>query len=290
MTFAMAAAFHRFSMLADDHFRQARFVERIAALSVELEESRALVEHQCLSAIVMATSIVYLLTRIIDSLWLLPFVIPIIVLGAASLQHALTLYRHHVRCESLPAVCEGIGRLRHTVGEAPDINLARLVRAGLLPRHGQSMIGDAVYGEYRGRRLSLAMVDLWQTHDEVPFDHDGGDLFHGIVAAIRWPDPPERLPADELMPLIDGTSLAGCAWFEGYLLLAIPCRQSPFDLSGLFTRSEQLLAELLRAASVIQIPHRFIDFMQSGTEAAGAAVNAGERGQAVSRDQRPPSA
>lgn len=268
----MAAAFPRFSTLADDHFRQARFAQRMAALSAELEEARALVEHQCLLSIVMATSIVYLLTRILDSFWLIPFVIPVITLGAASLQHALTLYRHHVRCESLPAVCEGIGRLRHTVGEAPDINLARLVRAGLLPRHGQNMIGDAVYGEYRGRRLSLAMVDLWQAHDDVPLDYAGGDVFHGIVAAIRWPESPARLPADELMPLIDGTSPVGCAWFEGYLLLVIPCRQSPFDLSGLFARSEQLLAELLRAASVMQIPHRFIDFMQSGSAAAGPAI------------------
>lgn len=286
----MAAAFQRFSSLADDHFRQARFAERMAALSAELEESRALVEHQCLSVIVMATSIVYLLARIIDSVWLFPFVIPIVVLGAASLQHALTLYRQHVRCESLPAVCEGIGRLRHTVGEAPDINLALLVRAGLLPRHGHSMIGDAIFGEYRGRCLSLAMVDLWQNFDDVPLDHDGGDLFHGIVAAIRWPEPPERLPADELMPLIDGTSLAGCTWFEGYLLLAIPCRQSPFDLCGLFARSEQLLAELLRAASVIQIPHRFIDFMQSDNDHADAVVDPGDLVQAtVSRDQHPPS-
>ncbi len=277
----MVAAFRRFSSLADDHFRQVRFAQRMAALSAELEESRALVEHQCLLSIVMATSIVYLLTRIVDSFWLLPLIIPIVVLGAASLQHALTLYRHHVRCESLPAVCEGIGRLRHTIGEAPDINLARLVRAGLIPRHGQSMIGDAVYGEYRGRRLSLAMVDLWQASNEVPLDHDGGDLFHGIVAAIRWPESPDRLPADELMPLIDGASLAGCAWFEGYLLLVIPCRQSPFDLSGLFTRSEQLWAELLRAASVIQIPHRFIDFMQTGNETAGPAFASNDPVQAA---------
>ena len=287
----MAVAFPRFSSLADDHFQQARFVQRMAALSAELEEAKALVEHQCLSSIVMATSIIYLLARIVDSFWLLPFVIPVIVLGAASLQHAMTLYRHHVRCESLPAVCEGIGRLRHVVGEAPDINLGRLVRAGVLPRHGQSMIGDAVYGEYRGRRLSLAMVDLWKACDEVPLDHDGGDVFHGIVASIRWPESPERLPADELMPLIDGTSLVRCTWFEGYLLLVIPCRQSPFDLSGLFARSEQLLAELLRAASVMQIPHRFIDFMQSRNGPTGIEFPCSDSAPATTaQDQNTPTA
>lgn len=260
----MANAFPRFSSLADDHFRQARFTQRLAALSAELEESKALVEHQCLSAIVLMTSVVYLLARIIDSPWVVPFALPVVVLGAASLHHALTLYRHHVRCESLPAVCEGIGRLRHTIGDAPDICFDRLVRAGLLPRHGLAMIGDAVYGDHRCRRLSLAMVDLWRNTEEEGAPYDAcGDLFHGIVVAIRWPERPGHLPADELMPLIDETPLAGCIWFEGYLLLVIPCRQSPFYLGGLFARREQFIAELMRAASVAQIPHRLIDFMQA---------------------------
>lgn len=266
----MAAAFPRFLSLHADDFRNVRFTQRIAALSAELEASRELVEHQCLTAIVMVTAVVYLLARLVDSLWVLPFILPVIALGAASLQHALTLYRHHVRCESLPALCEGIGRLRHTVGEAPDLCLDRMVRAGLLPRHGQSMIADAVFGEHRGRRLSLAVVDLWHGQEDISLDHAGGDLFHGIVTAIRWPDPPAHLPADQLMPLIDGTKSAGCAWFEGYLLLAIPCRQSPFHLGGLFNRPEQLVAELLRAASVIQIPHRLIDFLHAQDEPAEA--------------------
>ncbi|NJO37454.1 MAG: hypothetical protein HC871_07320 [Rhizobiales bacterium] len=258
----MAAVFPRYSSLDADHFRNVRFTQCIAALSAELEASRELVEHQCLSAIVMVTTVVYLLARVLDSPWALPFVLPVIAIGAASLQHALTLYRHHVRSESLPALCAGIGRLRHAIGEAPDICLDRLVRAGLLPRHCQSMIEDAVFGDYRSRHLSLAMVDLWRGTEEIPLDHSGGDLFHGIVAAIRWPEPPASLPADQLMPLIDGSRLVGCTWFEGYLLVAIPCRQSPFQLGGLFARPEQLIAELLRAASVIQIPHRLIDFMQ----------------------------
>ncbi|MEZ5932669.1 MAG: hypothetical protein R3F54_12055 [Alphaproteobacteria bacterium] len=272
----MAAAFPRFSSLNADHFQNVRFTQRIAALSADLEASRELVEHQCLSAIVMVTTVVYLLARVLDSPWALPFILPVIALGAASLQHALTLYRHHVRCESLPALCEGIGRLRHTMGEAPDICLDRMVRAGLLPRHSQSMIEDAVFGDYRSRHLSLAMVDLWHDMEDIPLDHSGGDLFHGIVAAIRWPDPPERLPADQLMPLIDGSRLVGCTWFEGYLLVAIPCRQSPFQLGGLFARPEQRIAELLRAASVIQIPHRLIDFMQDQQQDDEAVQSGGK--------------
>lgn len=269
----MAVAFPRFSSLNADEFRNVRFMQCIAALSDELEASRRLVEHQCLSAIVMATTVIYLLTRLIETAWTLPLILPIIALGAASLRHTLTLYHHHVRCESLPALCDGIGRLRHTIGEAPDICLDRMVRAGLLPRHGQSMIDDAVFGDYRSRRLSLAMVDLWQGREEISFDHDGGDLFQGVVMAIRWQECPSRLPTNELMPLIDGTALVGCTWFEGYLLLAIPCRQSPFCLGGLFTRPEQLITELFRAASVIQIPHRLIDFMREAEERNDAAVS-----------------
>ena len=260
----MAAAFPRFSSLNADHFRQVRFTQRIAALSAELEAARELVEQQCLTALLMASMIVYLLARIIDSAWVLPFVLPVVAVGVAGLQHALTLYHYHVRRESLPAVCEGIGRIRHSVGEAPDICLDRLVRAGLLPRHGHGLIDDAVFGDYRGHRLSLAMVDLWEGGEQRPLDHEGGDLFHGIVVAVRWSEPPERLPADELTPLIDGTRLVGCTWFEGYLLLSIPCRQNPFSLGGLLTRPEQQVAELFRVASVMQIPHRLIDFIEDG--------------------------
>jgi len=258
----MAAAFPRFSSLNAGDFRNVRFTQRIVALSAELEAAREIVEHQCLVAVVMVTTVTYLVARVMDSMWTLPFILPILVLGAANLQHALTLYRHYVRCESLPALCEGIGRLRHMIGEAPDICLEQMVRADLLPRYGQAMIDDAVFGDYRGHRLSLAMVDLWRTTDEIPFDHDGGDLFHGMVMAIRLPDRPARLPANDLMPLIDGTKLVSCTWFEGYLLLAIPCRQNPFNLGGLFTRPEQMIDELFRAASVMQIPHRLIDYMR----------------------------
>ncbi|MGI9509463.1 MAG: hypothetical protein ACR2QJ_08960 [Geminicoccaceae bacterium] len=258
----MATTFPRFSSLSADHFRNARFAERMAVLSAELRASKELVEHQCLTAIVLVTMIVYLLVRIVDSAWVLPLILPVVVVGVANLQHAFSLYRHHVRRESLPAICEGIGRLRHTVGEAPDICLDRMVRAGVLPRHGRSMMEDAVFGDYRGHRLSLAMVDLWQSREDVPLDHEGGDLFHGIIVAIRWPERPDNLPSDELTPLIDGVQHVACAWFEGFLQIIIPCQRSPFHIGGLLARPEQLVAELLRAASVIQIPHRLIDFMQ----------------------------
>lgn len=258
----MTVAFPRFAALGADHFRAVRFSERVRELCAELEASKELVEHQCLMAIVLVTTVVYLLARVVDSAWMLPFVLPIIAIGVASLQHALALYRHHVRREAMPAICEGIGRLRHAVGEAPDISLDRLVRAGLLPRHGQYMIEDAVHGEHRGSRLSLAMVDLWYDDDEMPPDEDRGDAFHGILVAVRWPEAPSAPPADDLTRLVDGAASIGFSWFEGYMLLAIPCRQNPFDMQGLFAGRDQLATELLRIASVVQIPHRLIDFMR----------------------------
>lgn len=258
----MTTAFPRFSSLGTEHFRAVRFSERLSTLCEELEASKALVEQQCLSAIILVTTVVYLLARFVDSVWMLPLILPIIAIGVASLQHALSLYRHHVRREALPALCEGIGRLRHVIGEAPDISLDRMVRAGLLPRHGQYMIDDAVYGEHRGCRLSLAMVDLWYDVDDVPLDHENGDAFHGVLVAVRWPEEPASPPADDLTPLVDGAQRIGFSWFEGFLLLAIPCQRSPFDMGGLFARHEQVTIELLRIASVMQIPHRLIDLVR----------------------------
>ncbi len=268
----MTTVFPRFSSLSADHFRSVRFSERISVLCAELQASKELVEHQCLSAIVLVTTVVFLLARIVDSPWMLPLILPTLAIGAASLQHAMTLYSHHVRRESLPALCEGIGRLRHGIGEAPDICFDRMVRAGLVPRHGQRMIDDSVHGEHRGYRLSLAMVDLWYGREDIPLDHRGGDAFHGVLVAVRWPTPPAALPQDELTPLVDGTQRIGCTWFEGYLLLAIPCQRNPFDVGGLFARTEQVVAELLRMAWVIQIPHRFIDILHERNQAESRQV------------------
>ena len=258
----MTATFPRFSSLNAEQFQAVRFSERLSELCSELEALKALVEHQCLSAIVLVTTVVYLFTRTVESVWVLPFVLPIIAIGIASLQHALTLYRHHVRQETLPALCEGIGRLRHTIGHAPDLCLDRMVRAALLPRHSLGVIEDVVHGEHQGRHLSLAMVDLWHSVDDDPFVQDVGDAFHGVVVSIHWPDAPGALPTDDLTPLIDGASQVELAWSEGYLMLAIPCQQNPFDLGGLFLRPEQVTIGLLRMASVMQIPHRLIDFMR----------------------------
>lgn len=257
----MAIASSRFSGLNSDPVRTARFGERMAELCLEVERSGDLVQSQCLSAVMLVTTVIYLLARTIDSLWSLPLILPVMAIGGAGLQHAFTLYGHYVRSHALPALCEGIGRLRHTVGEAPDLCFHRLVRTGILPRHGQRMIDDAVYGEYRGHRLSLAMVDLWHAPDEVPLDHGGGDAFHGVVVAIHWPDPPATLPADDLTGLIEGRQSIWLSWLEGYLMLAIPCSSNPLAITSLFDPPAHFAAELQRVADVMQIPHRLIDHL-----------------------------
>ena len=268
----MPAAFPRFSSLSAENFQSVRFSERMTALYAELESVKALVEHQCLSAIVLVTTVVYLLARTVDSAWMLPFILPIIAIGVASLQHALALYRHHVRQEALPVLCEGIGRLRYTIGDAPDLCLDQMVRAGLLPRHGMRIVEDVVHGEHRGRHFSLAMVDL--SYGENPFDDHGGSAFHGVLVSIQWPEAPVSLPKDELTPIIDGEQRIGLTWSEGYLMLAIPCQMSPFDLGGLFRRSDQLASGLFRVAAVMQIPHRLIDVMTERHQTAtGGSVS-----------------
>lgn len=257
----MAIASSRFSGLNSDPVRAARFDERMTALCLEVERSKDLVQSQCLSAVMLVTTVIYLLARTIDSLWAMPLILPIMAIGGAGFQHAFALYGHYVRSHALPALCEGIGRLRYVVGEAPDLCFHRLVRAAILPRHGQRMIDDAFYGEYRGHRLSLAMVDLWHAPDEVPLDHAGGDAFHGVVIAIHWADPPATLPADDLTGLIEGRRNVWLGWLEGYLMLAIPCSGNPLAITSLFDPPVQFAAELQRVADVMQIPHRLIDHL-----------------------------
>lgn len=266
----MATVFPRMSVLKPDHFRTVRFSERIAELCSELENSKALVQSQCLSAVVLITTVIYILTRTIDSVWAVPFILPIIAIGSASLQHALTLYGHYVRASAMPALCEGIGRLRHTVGDAPDLCFHSLVRAGMLPRHGQRLIDDVVYGDYRGHRLTLAMVDLWHGPGDVPLDHASGDAFRGVVAAIHWPTAPISLPADNLSRLIDGRDRARLTWQDDHVMVVIPCVATPFALGRLFDSSQRFSAELQRVADVIQIPHRLIDHLLDQT--SGHAV------------------
>ncbi|MGI9436766.1 MAG: hypothetical protein ACR2Q4_18370 [Geminicoccaceae bacterium] len=238
-----------------------RFGQCLAKLCDDLEASRVLVEQQCLSAAVMISTIVYLLTRITDGFWVLPMIIPVIAIGGASLQHAIVLYGHYVRSNAMPAICDAIGRLRYTVGHAPDLCFERMIRTGMMPRFGQRVISDVVFGDYRGHELTLAMVHLWPDSVETSSDSDAYYAFQGLAVAIHWPTDPGQLPCDQLTRLIEGRDHARLAWTDNYLILTIPCAANPFAIGSLFDTPAHTAEMLTHVASIVQIPHRLIDLL-----------------------------
>ncbi len=257
----MAAVFPRFSSLKTSHFRKIWFGERIVELCEELDQSRDLVQWQCLSAIVIMTTIAYLLVRGLDSLWAIALIMPLIMIGSASLQHALTLYRLYVHAHAMPALCEAFGRLRYTIGEAPDLCLNRLVKAGLLPCYDNYLIDDVFFGEYRGHQLTLALVNLWHGAGKTSAARSDEVCSMAVVMTIQWPAEPERLPADELSRIVDGQDWLKLTWSSGSLMLTMPCAASPFELGGLFEPPERFMRRLEQVAAMIQMPPNLIDYL-----------------------------
>ncbi len=255
----MTAQFSRFSSLGPDHFKAVCFGQRIAALRDDIEESQDLVQWQFLTAIVIMIAVVYFLIRGLDSLWAFVFILPIIAVGSASLQHSLMLYRLYVHAQVMPALCEAFGRLRYTVGVAPDLCFERLVDVGLLARHHHRRVDDVFFGEYRGHQLTLALVNLWSSASAN--DNAGDDTFCDkvVVIAIRWPNEPSRLPSDELTRLLGGESHLKMMWSDGYLMVVLACPETPFNMGGLFEPSESFVQRLVAVARIIQMPSNVID-------------------------------
>lgn len=255
----MALVFSRFSSMRTSQFRAVQFSQRVAELCEELDQSRDLVQWQCLSATVTMTTIAYLLVRGLDSLWAVALIAPLVVIGSASMQHALTLFRFYVQSHAMPALCEAFGRLRYTIGDAPDLCFHRLIEAGLLPRHDLHLIEDVFFGDHRGHQLTLALASLWRGIDDESDLNPGAPFFRAVIMAVRWSAEPANLPADRLSEIIDGQDHLKLAWSDGFLLLVIPCSASPFDLGGLFLSPEHFLRRLEQVAAMIQIPANLID-------------------------------
>ncbi len=277
----MAAVFSRFSSLGTSQFRAVWFGQRIAELRDDLEASRDLVQWQYLSLVVMLTTIVYLLARGIDSLWVFALIVPVVAIGGTSLRRVLILYRLHVHAFVMPAFCEAFGRLRYVVGEAPDLCCRQLAKAGLLPRHDWHRIDDVFFGEYRGRQLTLALASLWRRADEASRSDQAEFCGSFIVMTIQWPAKPARLPADELSGIIDGQDHMRLLWSDGALMLAIPCSANPFDLGGLFEPAERLACRLEQVAAIIQMPPNLIDHLLDQDGAAGDTAQSGARSAGV---------
>jgi len=261
----MTAAFTRFSSLKTSHFRSVCLGQRIAELRDELDESREVVQWQCLSAIVMLAVIAYLLARNLDSLWALGLIMPLFAIGSASLQHTFAIYRYHVHTQVMPSLCESFGRLRYTMGAAPDLQINQMVDAGLLPHHDRHMVEDAFFGDYRGHQLTLALVDLWQGVEDGQSYELWEQRARAVVLTIHCPTEPARLPVDELSQTLNGQPGLELRWSDGYLMLAIPCTESPFDLGGLFEAPEEFMQRLERVAALIQIAPNLIDHLLDGS-------------------------
>lgn len=258
----MAAVFSRLSSLGTRHFRSVWFGQRVAELRDELDPSRELVQWQYLSAVVMLTTIAYLMARGLDSLWAIGLIVPLIAIGSASLQHTLIIYRFYVHSHVMPSLCEAFGRLRYTVGEAPDLYVDHFVKAGLLPAHDRHFVEDAFFGDYREHQLTLALVSFLHAIDG---QHDLKSRWsRAVVMLIKWPTEPIRLPADELSQVIDGQNRLNLTWSDGYLMLTIPCSASPFDLGGLFEPPERFARRLEQVAAMIEMPPNLIDYLLDG--------------------------
>lgn len=252
----MPPQFSRISSLGSDHFRVVWFGQRVAELREEIEDSRDLVQWQFLTSVVIMITVVYMLIRGLDSLWAFAFTVPIIAIGCASLQHSLILYRLYVHSHVMPSLCEAFGRLRYTIGVAPDLCFQRLVDTGLLPRHHHRRVDDVFFGDYRGHQLTLAMVNLWSSDETHGYETSGAKA---VVMAIRWPDEPRALPSDDLTSVLGGESRLRMIWSEGYLMVAFICSETPFNLGGLFEPPEQAMQRLAQAAGIIQMPSSIID-------------------------------
>ena len=210
-------------------------------------------------------TIVYLLIRGLDTIWVLMFILPIIAIGGASLQHSLTLYRIYTHAFVMPALCEAFGRLRYSVGIAPDLCIQRLVDTGLVPQYRHYRIDDVFFGDYRGHQLTLAMVNLWCCIDGDTVSDKGDDSIQTVVMAIRWPNEPTSLPSDDLSAILEGKSRLKMVWSEGYLMLSFSCAETPFNLGGLFEPPDQVVNRLAEVAGIIQMPSSIIDHLLDGS-------------------------
>ena len=198
----------------------------------ELEELEALRQQQrqrfLLAAIATAAAVVgvpYLLWPIAFS-WAVGSAIVLAAIGAVLLQHLTVVYQNAVRRVVMPAVCEAIGDITHTVGAAPDLNFRTLKKIGLLPSHNRRSIDDVFTGQHRGTGFTMAEVKLRQRSN----GYRGGsrNVFRGLVLAIRTP---RKIPARILIAK-DGGLIGNRfkAWINSFSgLQQVPLRHGDFE-------------------------------------------------------------
>jgi hypothetical protein len=136
----------------------------------------------------------------------------VLAIGLALMQWAQRSYADQVRKAVMPAICGAIGELSHAVGAAPDLDLDRLARVGLVPGHNRERIDDVFCGRHRGTGFTMAEIRLRRVRHGRR--RSSRTVFRGLVFALEVP---QVVPARILIARdggLIGNGLKG--WIEGF--------------------------------------------------------------------------
>lgn len=121
----------------------------------------------------------------IDFSWAVLAAFVALAIGFVALHHIRQKYHKAVRAAVMPAVCEAIGDIAHTSGDAPGLDLDTVAGLGVVPRYDRRSIDDAFFGRHR---------DIGFTMAEVRLRRRGGGrrrrsrtVFKGLVFGIETP-------------------------------------------------------------------------------------------------------
>ena len=92
----------------------------------------------------------------LDHAWAVVALVVVFAIGINLLGSQQRRFRHRLRDLIMPAICETVGDLRHSAGDAPAIPFHDLERLGLLPNHDRRIIDDVCEGRHRDTAFVMA--------------------------------------------------------------------------------------------------------------------------------------
>jgi hypothetical protein len=141
--------------------------------------------------ITTAVGIVCVLMVLVGALWPLDHawaaiaVVVVLALGVNRLASQQLRFRHRVRDLVMPAICETVGDLQHSTGDAPAIPFHELERLGLLPDHDRRIVDDVFEGRHRDTAFVMAEARLrYRSHGR---RRRTRTVFQGLIFAIEAP-------------------------------------------------------------------------------------------------------
>jgi Protein of unknown function (DUF3137) len=168
--------------------------------------------------ITTAVGIVCVLMVLIGALWPLDHawaavaVVVVLAVGVNVLGSQQRRFRHRVRDLVMPAICETVGDLQHSTGDAAAIPFQELERVGLLPNHDRRIIDDVFEGRHRDTAFVMADARLrYRSHGRRRHTRT---VFQGLIFAIEAPG---EIPAPILIARDAGAlgnHLTG--WIKGF--------------------------------------------------------------------------